>query len=271
MTATFADPIDQTQVAVPLTAPELQGLSGIRHGFFSRRGGVSEGLYAGLNTGLGSNDNRDALMENRRRVAAHFDLPVENLLSLHQVHSRDVVTVTEPWQPGFGPKCDGAVTIKPGLALGASAADCGPVLFADPQAKVVGAAHAGWRGAFLDIISAMADAMEALGAERSRIIAVLGPTISQANYEVGPEFVERFLDANPQFDRFFRRSDRTDHAQFDLPAFIEFRAKNAGIGTFRRMDLCTYADDTMFFSYRRSTHREEPDYGRMISAIALSE
>lgn len=258
----------------PLLSPELGALDGIRHGFFTREGGVSMGIYEGLNTGLGSSDARAHVIENRRRVASYLGVEASALISPHQIHSREVIVAEAPWPPGEGPKADALVTKTPGLALGVGAADCGPLLFADGHAGVIGAAHSGWRGAFLDIISAVIEAMEGLGAERRSIRAVLGPTISQQSYEVGPEFRQRFLAENTGFDRFFlpssRSSGRPDHHYFDLAAFIENRARQAGVGLFNRFDLCTYRDPARFFSYRRATHRGDSDYGRMISAIVLS-
>lgn len=253
----------------PLLAPELAAMDGVRHGFFTREGGVSTGLYAGLNTGLGSDDDRAHVTENRRRIAQYLGVEASKLMSPHQTHGRDVYVAETPWLPGAGPKVDGLVTKMPGLALGVGAADCGPLLFADGQAGVIGAAHSGWRGAYLDIISAVVEAMEGLGAQRSSICAVLGPTISQRSYEVGPEFRQKFLDQSTGFERFFIPSSRSEHHYFDLPAFIEHRALAAGVGLFKRFDLCTYLDPTRFFSYRRATHRQESDYGRMMSAIVL--
>ena len=251
-----------------ITAPELASEPGIRHAFFTREGGVSQGIYASLNGGPGSSDEPAAVVENRRRMAAHFGLGAEQLVSVHQVHSPDVEVVTGPW-PGAKPKCDAMVSVAHGVALGVSTADCGPILFADSQAGVIGAAHSGWKGAFTGVVSSTVTAMEKLGARRERIIAVLGPTISAKAYEVGPEFVERFKAENRTYARFFTPSERPAHAMFDLPAFIALRAQEAGIGRFVDMGLCTYGDEQRFFSYRRTTHRGEPDYGRMIAAIAL--
>ena len=251
-----------------ITSPDLAAESGIRHAFFTRQGGVSTGIYASLNGGLGSADDPAAITENRARMARHLAVAPENLVSLYQVHSADAVVVTGPWQ-AERPKADAMVTTAPGIALGVSSADCGPIGFADSAAGVVGAAHSGWKGAFGGIIASTVTAMEKLGARRERILAVLGPTISAAAYEVGPEFVERFKSANPTYGRFFTASERAAHAMFDLPAFIALRAQEAGIGRFVDLALCTYGDEERFFSYRRTTHRGEPDYGRLISAIAL--
>lgn len=253
-----------------LEAVALAALSGIRHAFFTRRGGASQGLYAGLNGGLGSSDARPAVDENRRRMAGHFDLPPERLVTLHQVHSADVVVVETPFPTDERPRADAMVSDRPGVILGIATADCGPLLFADGQAGVIGAAHAGWKGAFAGVLEATVARMEKLGAERRRISVALGPTISRNAYEVGPEFVERFVTADSANARFFTPSERGDHARFDLPGFIGARAAAAGVGAFEHLGLCTYADETRFYSYRRATHRNENDYGRLIAAIAIT-
>ncbi|PZU94144.1 MAG: peptidoglycan editing factor PgeF [Chelatococcus sp.] len=252
-----------------ITSPELAAESGIRHAFFTREGGASDGIYASLNGGLGSSDDSAAIAENRRRMARHIGVEPSHLVSLYQVHSPDVEVVTGPW-PAERPRADAMVTIAHGVALGVSTADCGPILFADAEAGVIGAAHAGWKGAFGGVVGATVTEMEKLGARRERILAVLGPTISARAYEVGPEFVERFKAENATYSRFFTPSQKAAHAMFDLPAFIALRAQEAGIGRFVDLELCTYADEARFFSYRRTTHRGEPDYGRLISAIALA-
>lgn len=249
-----------------IEAPELSAHAALRHAFFTRQGGVSEGLYASLNGGLGSSDAPDRVAENRTRMGAQLGLPAQNLVSLYQVHSADVVTVEAPLSER--PKADAMVTRVPGLALGIATADCGPILFADPENRVVGAAHAGWKGALGGVVEATVAAMERLGAARKRIVAVLGPTISQGNYEVGAEFVARFRTEVPNAERFFVEG-REGHAQFDLPAFILARLAEAGVGEATALGLCTYADPERFYSFRRTTHRGEPDYGRLISAIAL--
>ena len=251
-----------------ITARELAGEAGIRHAFFTREGGVSTGIYASLNGGLGSSDDPAAIAENRARMARHLSVAPENLISLYQVHSADVEVVTGPW-PGDRPKADAMVTTASHVALGVSTADCGPILFADGEARVIGAAHAGWKGAFTGIVGATVTAMEKLGARRERITAVLGPMISARAYEVGPEFIERFKAENRTYSRFFVPSERPARAMFDLPAFIGLKAREAGIGRFVDMGLCTYGDEKRFFSYRRTTHRGEPDYGRLIAAIVL--
>lgn len=251
-----------------ITSPDLANEPGIRHAFFTREGGVSTGIFASLNGGMGSSDEPAAIAENRARMAAHLKVAPDHLISLYQVHSPDVEVVTGPW-PGERPKADAMVSTAHGVALGVSSADCGPILFADSEARVIGAAHSGWKGAFTGVVAATVTAMEKLGARRERILAVLGPTISAHAYEVGPEFVERFKAANPTYARFFAASERPAHAMFDLPAFIGLRAQEAGIGRFVDLGLCTYGDEQRFFSYRRTTHRAEQDYGRLISAITL--
>ena len=251
-----------------IEAPALADLFGIRHGFFTREGGVSGGIFASLNGGLGYSDGRENVLENRSRMAARLGVTPDRLLSLHQIHSAEIVEVEQPWA-GERPRADAMVTRVPGLALGIATADCGPVLFADPVAKIVGAAHAGWKGALSGIVEATLAAMERLGARRERTSIVLGPTIGQQAYEVGPEFVERFRALERGSERFFRASEREGHATFDLPAFIGSRAQAARAGAFIDLGLCTYSDEARFYSYRRATHRGEPDYGRLIAAIAL--
>lgn len=256
--------------AVAIEAPALAALPGIRHAFFTRQGGVSQGIYASLNGGVGSSDDPAHVAENRRRMTARLRVAPDALASLYQVHSPDVVTVERAWAQGERPKADGMVTNRPGLALGIATADCGPVLFADAEAGVIGGAHAGWKGAFTGVLEATLEGMEALGARRMRTTVVLGPMISGQAYEVGPEFVQRFLDVTPENSRYFRPSEKAGHAMFDLPAYIGARMQAAGVGSFTNLGLCTYADAERFFSYRRATHRGEPDYGRLISAIALT-
>lgn len=250
----------------PLRSPLLAAAEGIRHGFFTRKGGVSSGIYAGLNIGTGSNDDAGHVRENRRRVAAWMGVAPEQLLIPYQIHSPDVVVAREPFTER--PKVDALVTDRPGVAIGVSTADCGPVLFADAQARVVGAAHAGWKGAFTGVLENTIDAMEKLGAKRERIAAELGPSISQANYEVGPEFIDRFVAADPANDRYFFASEKPGHAMFDLNLYTVDRLTRAGVRA-SQMGRCTYAEENLFFSYRRTTHRGEPDYGRLVAAIAL--
>jgi hypothetical protein len=252
-------------------APALAALPGIRHAFFTREGGVSEGLYASLNGGVGSSDKPDRVRENRRRMTQHLGVAPDALASLYQVHSPDVITVEQAWPHGERPKADGMVTNSRGVALGIATADCGPVLFADAEARVIGGAHAGWKGAFTGVLEATLEAMERLGARRERVVAALGPMISRKAYEVGPEFIARFTEVAPDNTRYFSPSEREGHAMFDLPAYIRARLEGAGIATFQDLGLCTYADERRFYSYRRTTHRGEPDYGRLISAIALTD
>lgn len=252
-----------------LRAPRLADCAGISHGFFGRAGGVSTGLYDSLNCGLGSRDERAHVVENRRRVAARVGVEAASLLTLYQIHSPVVLTVSESWGPGQGPQADGMVSATPGLALGVLAADCTPILFADAEARVIGACHAGWKGALAGVAEATVAAMEMLGADRGRIAAAIGPTIRQESYEVGAEFRERFVEADAANDNWFVPGKAADKFQFDLPGFLTARLGAAGIGQIDDLALCTYADDG-FFSYRRTTHRGEPDYGRNISAIALT-
>lgn len=260
-----------TQNPEPIQAERLQfeGKPFIRHGFFTRKGGVSSGIYAGLNTGTGSSDDAAAVSENRRRIAEWMGVGPEKLLSAWQIHSPDALVVTGPFS-GERPKVDALVTDRPGLAIGASHADCGPILFADPQAGVIGAAHAGWKGALTGVLESTIAAMETLGADRDRIVAVLGPSISQANYEVGPEFMARFLEADRGNEQWFAPSAKAGHHMFDLNGYTVARLNAAGVAG-SQLGLCTYADEEKFFSYRRTTHRGEPDYGRHISAIVMSE
>lgn len=252
-----------------IEAPELASFPNIRHGFFTRQGGVSQGIYASLNGGLGSADDPAHVQENRRRMAEDLGIRSDALLSLYQVHSPDVVVVEKPWAEER-PKADGMVTRVPGLALGIATADCGPVLFADHRAGVIGAAHAGWRGALTGILEATIAAMEGLGAQRSHIVAVLGPTIGRTAYEVQADFADRFADRDPAYRRFFSLGEREGHCLFDLPTFIGMRLETAGIGEFADLGLCTYTDEERFYSYRRTTHRGDKDYGRLISAIRLT-
>jgi YfiH family protein len=254
-----------------LQAQSLGRLAAIRHGFFDRTGGVSQGVYATLNGGVGSDDAPENVTTNRARMANALGVPPDRLLTPYQIHSPDVATVDAPWTPDNRPRADALVTATPLLAIGVSTADCGPLLFADPQARVIGAAHAGWRGAFTGVIEATVAAMEKLGAARGRIVAALGPVISQPNYEVGAEFVERFAAADAGNSRFFAPSKRAGHAMFDLNGYIAARVERAGIEHFEDLGLCTYADPARFYSFRRTTHLAEPDYGRHINAIVLAD
>lgn len=246
--------------------PITSDLLPVRHGFFTRRGGASSGIFHGLNCGPGSTDMAEMVRINRDRVALAMDVPPDRLLTLHQVHSADVVRVTGPASERL--RADAMVTAERGLALAVLTADCQPVLFSDPEAGVIGAAHAGWRGTLDGVLEATVDAMEALGARRGQIRAVIGPTISQAAYEVGPEFVERFLDEDPQLARFFAGGGE-GRAHFDLPAYGLHRLREAGVGAAEWTRHCTYRDPDRFYSYRRSQHAGEADYGRLISVIRL--
>jgi len=251
-----------------ITSALLGAAPGLRHAFFTRAGGVSEGIYAGLNGGTGSNDDPACVAENRRRMAVALGVAPERFLTVYQVHSPDVAVAETPWDAAARPKADAIVTATPGLAIGVTAADCGPVLFADPAAAVIGAAHAGWKGALTGVLESTVAAMERLGAARGRIVAAIGPLIRQPSYEVGAEFVARFTDADAGHARFFIPSARPDHAMFDLGGFIRMRLEAAGVGMIDDLGLDTYPDER-FFSYRRTTHRAEPDYGRHVHAIVL--
>jgi YfiH family protein len=251
-----------------IVAPSLSHPK-IRHAFFTREGGVSSGVYASLNGGTGSRDEPQNVRENRSRMAAALSVPSERFLVPFQVHSADAIAVSEPWQGGR-PRCDGIVTNVPGLALGVTGADCGMLLFSDAKAGVIAAAHAGWKGALTGILQATIVQMETLGARRADIAMALGPTIGATSYEVGPEFVAHFVDVAADYARFFTPSERDGHSYFDLPGFIAMRANEANVGSFEDLALNTYADEAQFFSYRRMTHRGEPDYGRLIAAITLA-
>jgi YfiH family protein len=254
----------------PFLSADSLRLPGVAHGFFSRRGGVSEGVYASLNAGVGSRDAPEAVAENRARIAAAIGVDPGRLAVPYQVHSPAAAAISEHWAPDARPRCDALATATPGLALGVTGADCGMILFADVRARVVGAAHAGWKGALTGVIEATVAAMERLGATRRDIVGALGPCIAQASYEVGPEFVAAFAAAGEDTPRFFAPSRNAGHSMFDLNAYIAERAARAGIRGFEDLRLDTYADERRFFSYRRSTHRKEPDYGRLVSAIVLT-
>jgi YfiH family protein len=253
-----------------ILSPALSALPGIRHAFFTRAGGVSDGLYESLNGGLGSEDSPAKVAENRARMAAAIGVQAEHFLSVYQIHSPNVVVADAPWPAAERPRADAIVTKTPGLGIGIGTADCGPVLFADSQARVIGAAHAGWRGALAGVLEATIAGMEKLGAKRERIAAAAGPMISQRNYEVGKDLIDRFLAADQDNTRYFAPAAREGHAMFDLPRYLVDRLKRAGIAQVEDLALCTYADPSQFYSYRRSTHCQEPDYGRHINAIAIS-
>ena len=237
-----------------------------QHGFFTRKGGASSGIFAGLNCGTGSSDQAEIVAINRARVAEAMGVPPEALVTVHQVHSARAIPVTGPLKDR--PEADALVTATPGVLLGVLTADCQPVLFHDPKARVVGAAHAGWRGAVDGVLEATIEAMEALGAKRDNIHAVIGPTISQAAYEVGPEFFDRFRDEDPETTRFFANG-QGDRLLFDLPGYGLWRLRGAGVGHAEWTGHCTYRDAARFYSFRRTTHAGEVDYGRLISTIRL--
>ncbi|MBI1251697.1 MAG: peptidoglycan editing factor PgeF [Alphaproteobacteria bacterium] len=246
----------------------LAAMSGVRHGFFGREGGVSKGLYASLNAGAGSNDDPAAVAENRARIAAALQAAPEALISVHQVHSATAVRVDAPWS-SERPKADAMVTATPGLALAILTADCAPVLLADAQAQIIGAAHAGWKGALSGVLEATIDAMQAAGAETQRITAAIGPCIRQPSYEVGSEFEELFMAADPGAAPFFR-AGRWDRRQFDLPGYCVQRLTRAGVTRIDSLALDTYSDPVAFFSHRRSVHEKAGDYGRNCAAIMLA-
>ena len=252
-----------------IQSPSLSAFSNIRHAFFTREGGVSEGIYASLNGGIGSNDAPENVRENRARMAAALGVAPSQLVSCYQIHSPNVIVAEEPWTRENSPRADAIVTRARGLAIGVGTADCGPVLFADGEAGVIGAAHAGWKGALTGVLEATVATMEKLGARRARIKAAIGPLIRQPNYEVGAEFIDRFKAADAASDQFFQPAARPNHAMFDLPGYIKSRLERAEIAGIEDLGLCTYADPARFYSYRRTTHRGEPDYGRHVNAIAL--
>lgn len=251
-----------------ITSPLLSACPGVRHAFVTRQGGVSQGIYAGLNCGLGSHDERERVLQNRAYVAGSLGVAANRLVALYQVHSAHCVVVQKPFTHDEAQRADAMVTQIANLALAVSSADCSPVLFA--SAGVIGAAHAGWRGALGGVIEATIAAMIALGARREDIRASIGPTISQKNYEVGPEVRASFIDKNPAYGRFFMASQRDGCFLFDLPGLIAHRLRAAGIAAVEDVGLCTYGDEERFFSYRRMTHRGESDYGRHIHGIVLT-
>ena len=253
----------------PSTADCLSDIKGVAHGFFTREGGVSEGIYAGLNCGAGSQDDPARVMENRARVTSQLGVPARSLLTCYQIHSASAVIVTEPWTFETMPKADALVTNMPGLPIGALTADCAPILFADPEAHVIAATHAGWKGALNGVLESTIATMTRIGAKRNRIRAALGPCIGPTAYEVGPEFEATFLNVDPSFQRFFRRPSPDARPYFDLPGFILERLSDAGLYTVEDCSECTYANESRLYSYRRTTHRREPDYGRQVSAIVL--
>jgi YfiH family protein len=253
-----------------LGSPLLSAIPGLRHGFFDRDGGVSGGIYESLNGGIGSQDDPSHVAENRRRMAARMGVKPERFLTAFQIHSPDVAVATGPWDTAARPRVDAIVTRTEGLAIGVTAADCGPILFVDPSARVIGAAHAGWKGALTGVLESTIAAMEQLGAERGGIVAAIGPLIRQHSYEVGAEFVERFTLADADNAGFFIPSSRAGHAMFDLAGLIRMRLENAGVLMIDDTGVDTYSDER-FYSYRRSVHRGEPDYGRHVHAIVLED
>lgn len=253
-----------------VTAQSLSALPGLRHAFFTRDGGISKGIYATLNAGVGSQDDPHAVAENRARMAHAVGVSPDNFLTVYQIHSPHVVVADAPWTPETRPRADAVVTRTHGLAIGVSTADCGPILFADAKAGVIGAAHSGWRGALGGVTDATIAAMETLGARRETIVAAIGPMIRQPNYEVGADLIVKFTQADPDNERFFAPTTRSGHAQFDLAGYVQARLMAAGIAHIEDVGLCTYADPERFYSFRRTTHRGEPDYGRHVNAIALA-
>ncbi|MEL6227728.1 MAG: peptidoglycan editing factor PgeF [Pseudomonadota bacterium] len=253
----------------PIQASSLAELSGIRHGFFTREGGLSTGDYRGLNVGLGSKDDRATVLENRRRVATWLGHEAAPVNTLHQVHSAAAVLIDRPFE-GPPPEADALVTATPGVNIGARAADCTPILFAEPNARIVAATHSGWRGAIGGVLEATVAKMQEAGADPTRIRAAIGPTINQPSYEVGPEFEAQFVARDPDYARYFAVPDGRRRAHFDLPQFVEDRLRATGLRHIERQTACTYENEPLFYSYRRATHRGEPDYGRQISAIVVT-
>ena len=260
-----------TDAPSPLASPLLVAVAGVRHAFFTREGGVSTGLYASLNTGAGSRDNPAAVVENRRRCAAWFDRPPQALLTAYQVHSADALTVEAPWETAERPQGDAVVTRTPGLVCSALSADCAPVLLVDPQARVVAAAHAGWRGAVGGIVGSTVAAMRALGAQPQRMVAAVGPCIGQASYEVGEDLRTAVLAEAPEAAGFFTPEHAPGKRRFDLAGFVLLRLEQAGVGAAEALHRDTCAEEAAFFSNRRCVLRGEGDYGRLLSAIALDD
>lgn len=254
-----------------ITLNVLDGHPAIRHAFFTREGGVSDGIYASLNCGFGSGDDKGRVERNRAIAASHLGLSADRLVSCHQVHGTATITVERPWRREDNPRADGMVTAMPGIALGVLAADCAPVLFADPEARVIGAAHGGWRGALSGVMEATVAAMITLGARADRVRAGIGPCIAQPSYEVGPEFKARFAVEDSGSGGFFRPAPRHGHFLFDLPGYITHRLGRLGLAGIERAPHDTAAEEDLFFSYRRACQRGEADYGRGLAAIALAE
>jgi hypothetical protein len=253
-----------------IVAKELASFGGVVHGFMTREGGYSRGLYASLNCGLGSGDDKETVRRNRAKAADQIGAARDRLITLYQHHSADVVIVDSPWADAERPKADAMVTSKQGLAIGVLTADCGPVLLCDPVGGIIGAAHAGWKGALHGILENTVTAMEKIGGNRDHIVAAIGPTISQRNYEVGPEFLRQFATVEADAEKWFIPSAKPSHFRFDLPGYIGSRLGRAGVRTIVALPHCTYAEEERYFSYRRTTHRGESDYGRQLSVIMLT-
>lgn len=253
-----------------LCASSLAAIGGVAHGFFTRQGGVSTGIFASLNCGPGSGDEPANVAENRARVAEILGAKPTHLLTVSQKHSAAAVTAKTPWAEGKVPEADAIVTATPGLAIGVLTADCAPVLLCDGEARVIGAAHAGWRGALSGIIEATVKAMQKLGAKPERTVAAIGPAISQKAYEVGADYRDKFVAEEPDSAPFFAIDEGSGEPHFDLPGYVAERLKRAGVGTITDLGVCTYCEESRLFSYRRSQHHGETDYGRQISAILLT-
>ncbi len=252
-----------------IEASGLSAIAAVSHGFFTREGGVSEGIYGSLNTGYGSDDNAANVKENRRRIAARLGVDDDKLLSIHQWHSSDAVVADDLWNVRRPPEGDAVVTARPGIAVAVNTADCTPVLFSSGDGRVVGAAHAGWKGAIGGILGSTVARMKELGA--TDVHAAIGPTISQLSYEVGPEYRTEFVERDASSERFFIASEKPGHFMFDLPGFVRARLSELELASIEDTALCTYADEQRFFSYRRTVHRGEHDYGRQLSAICIKE
>ena len=249
----------------------FDGIGGLRHAFFTRQGGVSDGLFASLNCGFGSGDDADRIEQNRASRWRCWVSPADRLVTCRQIHSAGVVSVEEPWQREEAPAADGMVTRIPGIVLGVLAADCAPLLLFDPIARVIGAAHAGWRGALRGVAEATVEAMERLGAERSRIHVGIGPCIGPASYEVGPEFPPPIIAEDPAAEAYFASAQRTGHFMFDLAAYVEHRLHRFGVPSVERSHHDTAAEPELFFSYRRARLQGEPVFGLGLSAIAIGD
>ncbi|MEM7442093.1 MAG: peptidoglycan editing factor PgeF [Pseudomonadota bacterium] len=254
-----------------ITLPPLSDIPGLRHGFFGRKDGVSDGIYDSRNVGLGSEDDRSLVLENRRQCQVDLRDDAPPLVTVHQYHSADVIRVDQPWTLEDTPRADAMVTNRPGIMLGTLAADCAPILLADPDTRVIGAAHAGWPGALKGVAEATVDAMEALGARAQDIVAVVGPRIGAQSYETGPEFRERFVSHDPKCADLFQPAERPGHNYFDLGGYVARRLAARGVESVVLAPHDTLSEEADFFSYRRSCHRGEPDYGRQMSAILLDD